>query len=52
MKITYSDSLGLVEVEIDESGITCDGTFFFFTDTSERDYKIPCTDVSSIVNEQ
>lgn len=50
MKITYSDSLGMVTVEIDESGITCDGTFFFFTDTSERDYKIPCTDVFSIVN--
>ena len=51
MKITYSDGLGMVTVEIDESGIICDGTFFFFTDTSERDYKIPCTDVFNIVNE-
>lgn len=52
MTITYSDNLGMATVEVDKSGITCDGTFFFFTDTRERDYKIPCTDVFSIVNEQ
>lgn len=50
MKVTYSDGLGMVEVEVDEYGIICDGAFFIFTDTSERDYKIPVTDVYSIVN--
>lgn len=51
MIVTYSDGLGFVSVTVDGSGITCDGSFFFFTDTSERDYKIPVTDVYSIVNQ-
>lgn len=49
MKITYSDGLGMVEVEIDEFGITCDGTFFFFSDTKERDYKVSVSSVFKIV---
>ena len=51
MTITFSDGLGLVSVTVDHSGITCDGQSFFFTDTNERDYKIPCTNVFSIVKE-
>lgn len=51
MTITFSDGLGLVSVKVDESGITCDGQSFFFTDQSGLDYKIPCTNVFSIINE-
>lgn len=52
MIVTYSDVLGLVSVTVDNSGVTCDGQFFFFTDTNERDYKIPTTDIYSITNDQ
>lgn len=51
MIITYSDGLGLVSVKIDELGITCDGQSLFFTDENGRDYKIPFSNVFSIVNE-
>lgn len=51
MIVTYSDGSGLVLVTIDHSGISCDGTFMFFTDTAGRDYKIQCTDVFSIAND-
>ena len=51
MIVTYSDGLGLVSVTVDGSGITCDGSFFIFTDTNERDYKIPVTDVFSIMSQ-
>lgn len=51
MIVTYSDGLGLVSVTVDDSGVTCDGAFFFFTDQSGRDYKIPCTNVFSITND-
>jgi len=51
MKLTYSDGLGLATVEIDESGITCDGEYAFFADTEDRDYRIPLHNVFSIVNE-
>ena len=49
MKITYSDGLGLVEVTVDEFGINCDGTFFFFSDTNERDYKVSVSSVFKIM---
>lgn len=51
MYITFSDGLGLTRVEIDDSGITSDGTYMFFTDTSERDYKIPAVNVYSVTME-
>lgn len=51
MYITFSDSLGMIRVEIDDSGITSDGTYMFFTDASERDYKIPSVNVFSITME-
>ena len=51
MIVTYSDGMGIVSVTVDNSGVTCDGSFFFFTGTNERDYKIPVTDVYSIVNQ-
>ena len=51
MKITYSDGLGLVEVQVDEFGISCDGAFFFFADGNGRDYKIPVTDIFSVTME-
>ena len=51
MIVTYSDGLGLVSVTVDHSGITCDGQSFFFTDANSKDYKIPCANVFSIVNE-
>ena len=49
MKITYSDGLGLVEVLLDSSGASFDGSFAYFTDANGRDYKIPCADIFSIV---
>ena len=49
--ITFSDSMGLTQVEIDDSGITSDGTYLFFTDASERDYKIPAVNVYSVTLE-
>lgn len=51
MYITFSDNLGLTRVEIDDSGITSDGTYMFFTDASERDYKIPAVNVYSVTLE-
>ena len=51
MYVTYSDDLSMVTVEIDESGIMCDGIYMFFTDTNERDYKIPAVNVFSITME-
>ena len=51
MYVTYSDGLGLVRVEIDESGITSDGTYMFFSDTEGRDYKIASVNVFSITME-
>ena len=51
MTITFSDGLGLVSVTVDDSGVTCDGAFFFFTDANERDYKIPSVNVFNIMME-
>ena len=51
MKITYSDGLGLVEVQVDEFGISGDVTFFFFSDTAGRDYKVSVSRVFSIIPE-
>ena len=51
MAITFSDEMGMIDVSVDDSVITCDGYFVFFTDTNGRDYKIPFTNVSSIVKE-
>ena len=52
MTITFSDNLGMIDVTVDDSGITCDGYFVFFTDTNGRDYKIPFTNVFSIIVNQ
>lgn len=51
MFITYSDGLGLTRVEIDDSGITSDGTYMFFTDGNGLDYKIPAVNVFSVTME-
>ena len=51
MVVVYSDSIGLTRIVLDDSGITCDGAFFFFTDGNGRDYKIPVTDVFSVTME-
>lgn len=48
MKITYSDGRGLVEVEVDESGISGDGTFFYFSDTEGGDYRVSVSSVFTI----
>lgn len=49
MKITFSDHVGMVEVDVHESGITCDGSYMFFSDTEGRDYRVTVSDVFSIV---
>ena len=49
MKITYSDGLGLVEVEVDESGIVCDGYRFVFDDTEGREVCVLCSNVLNIM---
>ena len=51
MIITFSDNLGMIDVSVDDSGISCDGYFCFFTDTNGRDYKIPFANVFSIVKQ-
>lgn len=51
MIITFSDNLGMIDVSVDDSGISCDGYFVFFTDTNGRDYKIPFSNVFSIVKQ-
>lgn len=51
MFVTYSDNLGMTRVEIDDSGITSDGTYMFFSDGNGRDYKIPSVNVFSVMME-
>ena len=51
MIITFSDDMGLIDVSVDDSGISCDGSFVFFTDTNGRDYKIPFVNVFSIAKQ-
>ena len=49
MTVTYSTNIGLVAVTLDESGITCDGKFAYFTDEADRDYKVPVSEIVSIL---
>ena len=49
MTVTYSADIGLVAVILDESGITCDGKFAYFTDEADRDYKVPVSEIVSIL---
>lgn len=53
MKICYRDNNGTVSVSISpDYPITFDGRYAYFSDITDRDYRIPVSDIVKIAQEE
>lgn len=50
MSVTFQDNIGIIYAIIDDSGISFDGTYAYFSDTDGTDYKVRIDRLVSVVN--